>query len=790
MAYTLEQRRQHRAACQKPDCWCKCSGKSGKSGKSGEKLNQYHKFVGIDGEALGEEGYHLLAASTGDQIANPDGLSSADCIRFLLGLRKHTDSIFIGYSLAYDCEFWIRDFGPPLWRALKEQGEGTINLDGRRLVISYVPKKWFKIGFYGEKRTIWLIQIYDVFSFFQMSFVNVVGSPATGQRKGWNIATAEEMAVLLEWKAKRGGFLLEEWEQIVAYNQIECAVLVRLANRLRDALYETGIRLRSWHGPGAVADALLRMHGMEEHIPDTWKVIDGRVYSFRKDSDYGRRLLGAGELCDGKGLSGNTHYDGLQRKLPSLGIRSFAGHSAGNAIGSSLSEPDLLQPRSSRASYQSREYPQREMLGGAEVAARGSDTMSAGTSVFDNEHVYGQAWASPVQGVQKTECLPEEIRTAHRCCYFGGRFQVFKVGHLEGVYDYDISSAYPFANTLLPSACGEWIPVFELQESPWALYEVSWDAEGPLSPFPWRDKGGLIHYPYEGRGWYWHWEVAAAMEGWPDGVTIHRGWLLRPTEEGVFSWMNELAAKRVEAKMASELAEGAERDRLLAVERAYKLCLNSVYGKTIQTVGKFHPFLCPMWAGLITAHCRARLLTAALSSNVDTLAAFATDGLFCTARNSFISESKELGGWELAAEGLTTEVYQSGCYAFIKDGEIIDTRFRGVSRADIDWDALREVWEKKGVNGRWKATTKRFVGHRTALARNKPKLQATWAVIEKDIELQPGVGMALEEGDGWCSWQSWNYGVDYTECSAPYRKLSALEEGLTADERELEEVQP
>jgi len=63
---------------------------SGKSGKSGKKPRANRSFIAIDGEALGESGYHLLAASTGDEIADRSekGLSSADCLRFLLALKK------------------------------------------------------------------------------------------------------------------------------------------------------------------------------------------------------------------------------------------------------------------------------------------------------------------------------------------------------------------------------------------------------------------------------------------------------------------------------------------------------------------------------------------------------------------------------------------------------------------------------------------------------------------------------------------------------------------------------
>lgn len=650
MAFTKEQMREYRAKR-------KAEGnpvKSGPSGKSGQKARKELAFIAIDGEAMGESGYHLLAASTGDEIANPEGLSSEDCIRFLLALKdKYGSAIYCGYALGYDCEHWIRDFGPALWQQLKETGEGTIRLGGWTRTIQYIPRKWFKIGFYRNDKFIPIIQVFDVFSFFQASFLSTVGSPATGQKKGWGAATAEEMAVLEEWKAKRGEFAHEDWEAIRAYNQIECAVLVRLMGKLRAALQSADVHLSSWHGPGAVANYLLKKHDMGRHI---------------------------------------------------------------------------------------------------------------GTP-------------------------PEEAHEAIAHAYFGGRFQVFKFGHIEGVYDYDISSAYPHATTLLPSTQGRWerVDAYQGDDAPWTVYRVKWHTDayaGDLTPLPWRSDTGVIHYPSYGHGWYWASEVAAAIRAFGDAITIEEGWRLYPTEEGVFGWMNDLASERVAAKQKARETEGEEREKWQGIERAYKLALNSVYGKTIQTVGTHRPFLCPMWAGLITAHTRARLMDAAALSP-STLVCFATDGLFCDAPNAGICCSSELGGWELeeSKSNIRLELYQSGCYAIFKDGEMLDCRFRGVSRSDVPWDALRALWKKKGAAGTMSVPTKRFIGHRTALQRNKPELQCVWDDTPKDVALMPGTGFPIP-GNKWYSALPY---IDYSQLSARYRKLPA---GETDFERDEMDVQP
>jgi hypothetical protein len=614
------------------------------------------EFITIDGEALGETGYHLLAASTGDSIENREkGLSSLECLQFLLDLKaKHGIAIYCGFALGYDCEHWIRDFGPSLWLQFRDNhGEGQVRIGTREYTLCYIPRKWFKIGYYIGERFIPIIEVYDLFTFFQTNFVSVVGS----SQDGWGAATPDEMKILVEWKERRGEFAVADWDAICEYNQIECRVLVRLANKLRDALEAADIHLRSWHGPGAVANFLLKRYNMSEHIAET----------------------------------------------------------------------------------------------------------------------------------------PPEVTDAIGRAYFGGRFQVFRFGHIEGVNDYDISSAYPFATTLLPSTQGRWerVDAYQGDDAPWTVYLVSWHTQagaGDLTPFPWRTEDGQIHYPAYGHGWYWGWEVAAARRRWRS-IRVEDGWRLYPTEEGVFGWMNDLAAKRVEAKQQAKTTCGEERERWQGIARAYKLALNSVYGKTIQTVGLHRPFLCPMWAGLITSYTRAKLMVAAQDvtrKNPGALVCFATDGLFSTATIAGRLLGKSLGDWEEAATDIRLELYQSGCYAIYKDGEQLDSRFRGVSRNDVPWDDLRVLWKRDGYGGKMPVPTKRFIGHRTALQSSNPSLQCTWKRDDHIVDLMPGNGVPQGCRND-VTWYSALPYRDYNVVSARYRKLPY---GDTEQAQDEENVQP
>lgn len=284
------------------------------------------------------------------------------------------------------------------------------------------------------------------------------------------------------------------------------------------------------------------------------------------------------------------------------------------------------------------------------------------------------------------------------------------------------------------------------------------------------------------------------MAAWGDKIAIEEGWRLYPEEERVFAdWLLELAEKRVSAKHAASRTEGEEHYRHKAIERAYKLSLNSIYGKTIQTVGNC-PTLCPIWAGLITAYTRARLLANAAKTDIDNLVCFATDGLFATEEIDVEPKGTGLGEWELAATGVDLRLYQSGCYgAFDAGGNLRDTaKFRGLNaRTEVDWPTLAAEWERNQTAGQVTFKSTRFFGYKMALQHNRPEYQATWREVRKDIVLHPGVGWLPPElsdpGASSLPWLTWWPGEDYSKLSHPHRRLPA---GETEEEVWLDETDP
>jgi hypothetical protein len=122
--------------------------------------------------------------------------------------------------------------------------------------------------------------------------------------------------------------------------------------------------------------------------------------------------------------------------------------------------------------------------------------------------------------------------------------------------------------------------------------------------------------------------------------------------------------------------------------KAIKLCINSLYGKTVQSVGGTDDAppacACPYYGAAVTANCRARLLDAALLDPY-AIVTFMTDGIVSTRELKGLMNAKEifegeppegtiinLGDWEF--ERMAGGFFlQSGVYCIVhKSGKTKD----------------------------------------------------------------------------------------------------------------------
>lgn len=207
------------------------------------------EFIGVDGESFTSDQHRYVLLAAADSKGNkkhtfdPDGLSTVRCFEFLLGLPK--DSVKVGFGWNYDVNMMLRDLDNEslvrLWKL------GWVTYKGYR--IEWIPSKMFRVK--SNSRT---VTMYDVFGFFQSSFVKAL--------EAWGFGPQESIEAM---KSQRSSFDAAMKQQVIDYCLEECRDLSRLCNNLASALSEVGLSVSSWIGAGAIAASLLSKEGVEDH---------------------------------------------------------------------------------------------------------------------------------------------------------------------------------------------------------------------------------------------------------------------------------------------------------------------------------------------------------------------------------------------------------------------------------------------------------------------------------------------------------------------------------------------
>lgn len=321
----------------------------------------------------------------------------------------------------------------------------------------------------------------------------------------------------------------------------------------------------------------------------------------------------------------------------------------------------------------------------------------------------------------KEENIPKEVHAAAKSAFYGGRFEQFLLGRIEGpVYSLDINSAYPAAfcevPTLkeggfwryvnLPSVGADTFGVYYIRycDPDWVdmRYRIP-KRSLPFQPLPYRDDNGQISYPPIVEGWYWRPEVEAVRDCFPNKVEIVEGWEWVPADDS-HPWrdvMGRMFAARKELKKAGS-----------PTQLAYKLAINSMYGKAAQRVGwdkenrkppKSHSLAI---AGYITSHCRASLLRVMSQLGTRELIAVETDGIYFTgAKPDTLSlptgMGSDLGQWEL--EQFDEMMYvQNGVYLARQSQDWVKTKSRGFSSNLVSPESITDFLRSLTAMGWWK----------------------------------------------------------------------------------------
>lgn len=354
---------------------------------------------------------------------------------------------------------------------------------------------------------------------------------------------------------------------------------------------------------------------------------------------------------------------------------------------------------------------------------------------------------------------PRAVEQAARHAYFGGRFELGQYGIHEGkAYGYDINSAYPTVFCDMPSlAMGRWSrldaadPDVHRRITSFSLVRVEWSLPGiRFGPFPYRDVFGLVTFPEHGANWVWGVEYLAWLNTIPDHpshqVTVTDAWIFTPnvthsqTDERPFAWVQHYyQTRQAIVQKTSSLPYGAQ--------MVLKLGLNSLYGKTAQSLGydpgskRLPPFHSLLYAGFITASTRAKLWLAAMQAP-DAIVMMATDGIISTVPLHLPeSTEKVLGAWEATEYDLIAAI-QSGVYV-TKQGDTWSFRQRGLdndSEAEVFLDKVYQHWsDPKTCYTKLGITQTRMIGIKTAVrSDNAWNRWGCWHHSQHELIMHPG----------------------------------------------------
>ena len=318
-------------------------------------------FVGWDGEGRdinGKHCYTLLHNSRGKYAYNSAGLSTLECLKFLLEESKDDKAIHVSFVFSYDVNMILGDLKEDYLRQLngqfyddkmdmrlhiddeseerggwqktgKEECEWFDHAEQKWYYLEYRPRKYFKVSrSMGSKK--WnentpnkfsrdiecSIKIWDVFGFFQQSYIRAIDEyfPDKDTLPGYD--------TIVYQKQNRGSFTEDTDEDVRYYCELECEYLVLMMDKLRGYLRECGIYNARWDGTGAVASYVMQKNKVKDFMkptPEHLKDAIGRAYA-------GGRIE---MTCIGRAQGKFYDYDltsaypSIQRDLPCLAHSTF-----------------------------------------------------------------------------------------------------------------------------------------------------------------------------------------------------------------------------------------------------------------------------------------------------------------------------------------------------------------------------------------------------------------------------------------------------------------------------------
>jgi len=263
-------------------CSPACRRAAQDTGRKVQRKERISRFIGIDGEGINIPGsddqmYALLSCGDQSLYHGDKRLTWREIFPFLYAqFEANQDAVFVGFSLAYDFNQWIRTLTQHEASMLltikgkaarQRTGSGGNPIpfpvyigpdaDHPEWEIDTLGLKRFKLR-PGVQKGVkneypWMV-ICDVFAFFQMSFLKVLTE--------WGgELPAELLSIVTEGKGARATTQYTVTPEMIEYNKTENLLLAHVMTVIDEAFKSVGIRLgkKQWFGPGQAAEQWLGM---------------------------------------------------------------------------------------------------------------------------------------------------------------------------------------------------------------------------------------------------------------------------------------------------------------------------------------------------------------------------------------------------------------------------------------------------------------------------------------------------------------------------------------------------
>lgn len=227
--------------------------------KHSKPRNSLHApFIAWDGEGItygeNEPQQYVLFGNSAGFTLEAESLTTADCLKLICRTKRaHPKGINVGFAFKYDSEMILADLSVRHWYVLRKAQ--TVNF--QQWKVTYHPGRLLRVT---DKETHISSTIYDVFGFFQSSFI-------ASLRKWLPEDELANIDVIEQGKGARGQFKYDQLESLIKpYWKLELVLLVKLMDQLRSDMARVDLVPKQWYGVGAIASILMDRHKIRPHM--------------------------------------------------------------------------------------------------------------------------------------------------------------------------------------------------------------------------------------------------------------------------------------------------------------------------------------------------------------------------------------------------------------------------------------------------------------------------------------------------------------------------------------------